>query len=133
MTDGPGLAALLVDDLGVLSGTRGASLAPVVRRIRAAGLRVAVLSNAEGPPREGLVGLADTVVLSGQVGLRKPDPAIYLLAAARLGVAPGRCVVVDDLARNVRGAVDAGMTGVLHRTHDDTLAELEALFGLSLR
>lgn len=132
MTAHSGFQALLVDDLGVLSATRDGSLAPVLARVRSAGLRAAVLSNAEGPARAGLHGLADLVVLSGEVGLRKPDPAIYLLAAQRLGVAPQRCLVVDDLSRNVRGAVAAGMTGVLHETLEQTVSELEALLGLAL-
>ena len=119
-------AALLVDDLGVLSATRDGSLLPYVREVRAGGLLTAVLSNAEGPPRTGLRGLGP-VVLSGEVGLRKPDPEIYLLAARLLGVEPARCVVVDDAAVNVRGAVAAGMTGVHHVGLERTLAELAVL------
>jgi len=119
-------AALLVDDLGVLSATRDGSLAPYVRRLRARGLLTAVVSNAEGPARPGLEGLGP-VVLSGEVGLRKPDPALYLLVADLLGVAPDACVVVDDLASNVRGAVLAGMTGVHHVSRERTLAELALL------
>ena len=119
-------AALLVDDLGVLSATPDGSLAPYVRQVRAGGLLTAVLSNAAGPPRPGLQGLGP-VVLSGEVGLRKPEPAFYLLAARLLDVDPARCVVVDDLAANVRGAVVAGMTGVHHTSLARTLAELDVL------
>ena len=118
--------AVLLDDLGVLSQTRDGSLLPYVRELRSRGVLTSVVSNADGPPRPGLEDLGP-VVLSGETGLRKPDPAVYLLAARRLGVAPARCVVVDDLAVNVRGAVAAGMTGVHHVSLERTLQELAAL------
>lgn len=118
--------AVLLDDLGVLSQTRDGSLLPYVRELRSRGVLTAVVSNADGPPRPGLEDLGP-VVLSGDTGLRKPDPAVFLLAARRLGVAPARCVVVDDLAVNVRGAVAAGMTGVHHVSLGRTLQELAVL------
>jgi len=118
--------AVLLDDLGVLSQTPDGSLLPYVREPRTRGLLTAVVSNADGPSRPGLEKLG-LVVLSGDTLLRKPDPAVYLLAAQRLRVAPARCVVVDDLAVNVRGAVAAGMTGVHHVSLERTLQELAAL------
>ena len=127
----PTTRALLVDDLGVL--TAHPSLAPVVTRARAAGVLTAVVSNADGPPRPGLSDLTDVTVLSGETGLRKPDPAIFALAAARLGVLPQHCVFVDDLAANVRGAVAAGMVGVHHTDFSRTVDELEILLGVRLR
>ena len=123
---------MLLDDLGVLSQT-AEPLVDVVPLLRAAGLRTAVLSNADGPPRPGLVGLADVVLLSGVTGLRKPHPAAFLDAAAHLGVPPGECAHVDDLPANVRGAAAAGLVGVLHRTRAETVAELEALLGRPLQ
>ncbi|MCU1691598.1 MAG: hypothetical protein JWM64_689 [Frankiales bacterium] len=126
------IRAVVLDDLGVLSQARE-PVADVVPLLRAAGLRTAVLSNADGPPRPGLVGLADLVLLSGETGLRKPDPEAFAGAAARLGVSPAECVHVDDLPANVRGAVAAGLVGVLHRTRAATVTELEALTGLVLR
>ena len=121
----------MFDDLGVLSQTPEA-VDDVVPLLRAAGLRTAVLSNADGPPRPGLEGLADLLLLSGQTGLRKPRPEAFADAAARLGVAPGECVHVDDLVENVQGAVAAGLVGVLHGTRAATLAELEVLLGVRL-
>jgi putative hydrolase of the HAD superfamily len=44
------------------------------------------------------------VVISSQVGLRKPDPAIYRLAAEKLAVPPERIVFVDDIAANLQPA-----------------------------
>jgi putative hydrolase of the HAD superfamily len=107
----------------------------VVRRARQAGLRTALLSNSWANDYDHLPTpeLFDAAVISGEVGLRKPEPEIYRLAAARLGVPPNRCVFVDDLAPNVRGAVAVGMVGVHHIDTETTAAELEALFGVSLR
>jgi epoxide hydrolase-like predicted phosphatase len=106
-----------------------------LRRARAGGLSTALLSNSWGLdyPREGWDELFDAVVISGEVGLRKPQPEIYQLAATRLGHRPEECVFVDDLAPNIRGAATTGMVGILHRDPEQTIDELEALFGLPLR
>jgi putative hydrolase of the HAD superfamily len=106
-----------------------------LRRARSAGLRTALLSNSWGLdyPREGWDELFDTVVISGEVGMRKPEPEIYRLAATRLGVGPDECVFVDDLAPNIRGAVAVGMVGIHHSDAEQTVGELEGVFGLSLR
>lgn len=125
--------ALIVDHGGVLTGPE--HVLDLLRAARAVGLRTALLSNAE--TGEHLAGdwqaHVDVAVRSGDVGLRKPQVEVYALVAARLGVAAERCVFVDDLPANVRGAAAAGMTGVLHVTHDRTREELEALLGVPLR
>jgi putative hydrolase of the HAD superfamily len=110
------------------------SMLDVVRTARAAGVRTGLLSNSWGLEyeREGWDTLFDAVVISGEVGLRKPEPAIYALAAERLGLPPQQIVFVDDLGTNVRGAVEAGMVGVRHVDAGTTRAELEILLGLSL-
>jgi putative hydrolase of the HAD superfamily len=128
--------AVVVDDVGVLSGVRdddAAAMADLLRRLRAEGLQTGLLSNAGGCGRPDWPELFDAVVLSGLAGVAKPDRAAYDLVAERLGVATGRCVFVDDLRRNVLGAVAAGMTGVHHRAPDTTVEELEVLTGLALR
>jgi putative hydrolase of the HAD superfamily len=59
-------------------------------------------------------GLVDVLVFSSEVGLRKPDPRIYLLACRGLGVAPTDCVFVGDgNHRELSGAAAVGMTSVL--------------------
>ncbi|MFE3250126.1 HAD-IA family hydrolase [Streptomyces sp. NPDC059209] len=63
----------------------------------------------------GLTGLAHSVVNSSLVGVVKPDRRIYEIAAELAGVAPDRCLFVDDRQENVDAAVALGMTGVLHR------------------
>jgi epoxide hydrolase-like predicted phosphatase len=108
-----------------------------VRRARESGLKTALLSNSWGNREsyefEHFDALFDAVVISGEVGLRKPDPEIYALAARDVGVPAEQCVFVDDIAANVRGAVAAGMVGVHHTDTDVTLDELETLLGIRLR
>ena len=80
--------------------------------------------------RRGLIDeLFDAVVISGDVGLHKPQPEIYLLACERLGVEPGDCVFVDDLRENCEGAEAVGMTAILHRDTAETISQLEGLLG----
>jgi epoxide hydrolase-like predicted phosphatase len=99
------------------------------------GLRTALLSNSWGGDYErgDWAGLFDAVVISGEVGLRKPDPEIFRLTARRIGLPPRRCVFVDDLAANVRGAAAVGMVGVHHLDLESTVDELQVLFGLPFR
>jgi putative hydrolase of the HAD superfamily len=106
----------------------------VVRRAKAAGLATALLSNSWGNEylREDWDALFDAVVISGEVGMRKPEPEIYLHTLALLGRAPGEAVFVDDLRGNVRGAAAVGIIGVHHRGYEETVAELRALFGIDL-
>lgn len=98
-----------------------------VRLARNAGLATAILSNniREWSAWRGLVDadeLVDVVIDSCEVGLRKPDPAIFLLAAERLGVDADRCLMLDDFEWNLPGAVAAGM-----QTFHVTNAELDAI------
>lgn len=105
-------------------------MSALVRRARLSGLATGLLSNSWGNdyPRDGWDEMFDVVVISGEVGMRKPEPAIFHHTVALLGLEPGECVFVDDLAHNIAAAVDVGMVGVHHTSYDSTLAELEALF-----
>jgi epoxide hydrolase-like predicted phosphatase len=112
-----------------------AGMLGIVRRARDAGVRTALLSNSWGDhyPDELFDGLFDAVVISGRVGMRKPDAEIFRHTAELLRLDPGACVMVDDLPQNVRGAVAAGMVAVQHTDVESTRAELEVLLGLDLR
>ena len=104
-----------------------------VAAVRSAGIRTGLISNTWGVrPPEDTDGLFDDIVLSGLVGMRKPEPGIYRLAAERLGVGVAECVFVDDLPVNVDGARAVGMTGVLYRDPAITIPKLEELFRISL-
>jgi epoxide hydrolase-like predicted phosphatase len=107
-----------------------------VRRARAGGIRTGLISNSWG---DGIAyepslmeELFDAVVISGEVGMHKPEPDIFLLGAERLDVAPGECVFVDDLRENCAGAEAVGMTAILHRGAEGTLQRLEELLGVPL-
>lgn len=67
----------------------------------------------------GLTGFADAVISSAEVGVAKPDPRIYEIAAAAAGVPPRRCLFIDDRLTNVEGARALGMTGVHYRDIED--------------
>jgi putative hydrolase of the HAD superfamily len=106
-----------------------------IRTLRVAGFGTALLSNSWGCdeyPRADLLGLFDAVILSGEVGMRKPEKEIFLHTAQTLGLPPGECVFVDDMAVNVAAAQACGMTGVLHTDPASTAAALQDLFGVPL-
>jgi epoxide hydrolase-like predicted phosphatase len=106
-----------------------------VRAAREAGVRTGLVSNSWGTSiydPDVLDDLFDEVVISGEVGLHKPQPEIYALAAERLGVEPEGCVFVDDLRENVHGAEQVGMTAVLHRDPEATVSRLEELLGIEV-
>ena len=71
----------------------------------------------------------DAIVISGEVGMRKPEPGIFAHALELLAVEAGQTVFVDDLRVNVTAAAELGFVGVHHVTYDQTAGELEALFG----
>jgi len=106
-----------------------------IRTLRAAGLGTALLSNSWGCdeyPRADFPGLFDAVVISGEVGMRKPEKGIFLHAAQALGLDPTECVFIDDIAHNVAAATACGMTGVLHTDTAATAAALQDLLGVPL-
>ena len=85
--------------------------------LRAAGCPVALVSNSFGTGTyDGidLATVADVVVISSAVGIRKPSRRIYAIACERLGVAPDEAVMIDDLQQNLDGAARIGIGGVLH-------------------
>ncbi|MGW3122282.1 HAD family hydrolase [Streptomyces sp. NPDC001107] len=76
----------------------------------------------------GLADLADEVVNSARVGLTKPDPRIYRLAADLAGTRPGRCLFIDDTEENAEAAAALGMQPVHFRTAADLERALQPLF-----
>ncbi|GLZ38468.1 HAD-IA family hydrolase [Actinokineospora sp. NBRC 105648] len=121
--------ALIVDYAGVFTDK---GIPNIVAAARTRGFKTALLSNADRVP-PGLPDVFDAVVVSGEAGVAKPDPEIFRITAARLGTPVRQCVFVDDVAGYVRGAAQAGMTGVHHRDLDSTVDELTTLLGVDLR
>ena len=103
--------------------------------------KLSILSNADLSLRgrlEGEMGihrLFDDIVCSAEVGMAKPDPAVFRLASERLGIGPEHCVFVDDWDQNVEAARGIGMQAVLYRVDkgDDLRAQLETLGIVSRR
>ena len=101
--------------------------------LRAGGMPVALVTNSFGRDcYDGfdLHALADVVVISSDVGVRKPSRRIYAIACERLGVAPASCVTVDGMETNLEGAARLGIAGVLHTSAERTVRELDDRFGI---
>jgi putative hydrolase of the HAD superfamily len=106
-----------------------------VREIRQGGLLTGLISNSWSTAhydRALLAELFDAAVISADVGLHKPQPEIYRLAAEHLEVSPERCIFVDDLRENCEGAEAVGMTALRHRDAATTIPRLAELTGLAL-
>jgi putative hydrolase of the HAD superfamily len=106
----------------------------LVKRAKSAGYKTALLSNSWGMglyPIDRIRALFDVVVISGEVGLRKPDPDIFKLTVDKLGVRAEACVFVDDHPGHLKAAQEAGMTTVLHKAPAQSISEVEALLSLT--
>ena len=131
---GLGEASDLIDSM--FRGMRpDESMVAAVRDARSSGIRTGLVSNSWSTShydRDLLAELFDAVVISDELGMHKPQPEIYLLAADRLGLAAARCVFVDDLRENCAGAEAVGMTAILHRDPAETIARMEELLGFEV-
>jgi putative hydrolase of the HAD superfamily len=106
----------------------------LVRALRRAGLRTALLSNSWGNddyPRHLFPELFDVVVISAEVGMRKPEERIFRHAAALLGLEPRECVFIDDVQANIAAAEAIGLVGLHHREPAPTIAWLTDRLGLA--
>lgn len=77
---------------------------------------------------QGLDGVADLVVNSARVGVAKPDPRIFRIAAERAGARLDRCLFIDDTQTNVEAARSIGMTARHYRTIDDLRGALAGTY-----
>jgi putative hydrolase of the HAD superfamily len=84
-------------------------------------------------PMAGLAELFDVVIESSQVGVRKPDTAIYELVCRELGIEPREAVFLDDLGGNLKPARAMGMTTIKVDDPDEALTRLERVVGFPLR
>jgi epoxide hydrolase-like predicted phosphatase len=114
-------------------------MATAVRRIRAANLRTAALTNnwprvddRDYPPTGNELPF-DVIIESAVVGLRKPDPRIYELVLNKLGVDAPDAVFLDDLGINLKPARAMGMTTIKVGDPDVALAELGDILGFEVR
>ncbi len=137
----PALAALLdVEPNGLIDGllagvSPDVAMIDAVRRAHGSGVRTVLVSNSWGVhryPRELFAEIFDGLVISGEVGVRKPAPRMYELGAELAGVAPVACVYVDDLPHNLTPAEELGMATVHHTDAASTIPELEWLLDVAL-
>ncbi len=108
------------------------TMVAAVKAVKAVGIPTGLISNSWGTGiyDRAPLEIFDATVISGDVGLHKPQPEIYELGAERIGVPPSACVFVDDLRENVAGAEKVGMTAILHRDSAATVERLADLFAL---
>lgn len=131
-----------IDARGVLSLLSGKIRPEMVTAVQRCAERIptGMITNnfvgfADAQPREDLaevLALFHVVIESSQVGLRKPDPRIYELACAELGVEPSETVFLDDLGVNLKPARALGMTTIKVADPATALRELEAAVGFDL-
>ncbi|WP_308249691.1 HAD family hydrolase [Sphaerisporangium fuscum] len=107
----------------------------MLRAARSAGIATCLVSNSWGDHyrREGWNLYFDQVVISGEVGMRKPEPRIFHHALGLVGLRPEECVFIDDIEANIEAARALGLVGLHHRDADATIAAMEELCEITLR
>ncbi len=94
---------------------------------------IALLSNASPFLADGILqkepflGLFDTITISAQVGMRKPDPAIFHIPGQLLGIDTAACLLIDDKERNIQAAHKEGMPAILHKDAAGTELALQKM------
>ena len=134
------------DVLGLLSGDVRPAMVAAIDAIKAAGLRIGCITNnvpsGQGPGMAhdaakvaeiaAIMARFDHVIESSKVGIRKPDPRIYLMMCEALGVAPDTCVYLDDLGINCKPAAALGMRAIKVTQEEQALSALANMLGLAL-
>jgi putative hydrolase of the HAD superfamily len=131
-----GVQALELIDRMFAESSPDEMMVGAVLRARQGGVRTGLISNSWGTrryDRAQLGQLFDGIVISGEVGIRKPAPQIYELGAERIGLDTTACVFVDDLPFNLEPAAELGMATVHHTSSGQTIEQLERLLGVQLR
>ena len=130
------------DVLALLSGEVRPRMVQALDTVKAAGFKIACLTNnvvsTEEPATERqaqvrtIMHKFDHVVESSKVGCRKPEPRFYEIACELLNVSPNECVFLDDLGINLKPAAAMGMRTIKVVNPDDALAELSGHLDLVL-
>ncbi|CAN5572793.1 HAD-IA family hydrolase [soil metagenome] len=126
------------DVLALLSGEIRPEMVALLDRVKAAGYKVAcltnnVLSSPADAMSERAAALAavmarfDDIVESSKIGVRKPEPRFYEIACERLGVSPDECVFLDDLGINLKPAAQMGMTTIKVTSAHQAITDLVAI------
>ncbi|TXK44125.1 HAD family phosphatase [Nonomuraea sp. C10] len=114
---------------------RAEAMYDMLREVRGHGVKTCLLSNSWSNTyeRDGWDEVFDAVVISGEVGMRKPEPRIFHHALDLIGQPGESCVFIDDIEANIVAARALGIAGIHHREPDTTILELESLLRLPLR
>jgi len=127
---------MTIDEVAQLSNQGEVRNAGLIEQIPAlkATYKIGLLSNIQSRQRleqRFLSGELDTlfdhVIASGDVGMIKPDPAIYRLMAEQLGVAPEECVMIDDRQSSIDGANGVGMHAIQYHNNQQIMDDLQAI------
>jgi putative hydrolase of the HAD superfamily len=111
------------------------TMVSAVRDLHVAGIKTGLVSNSWSTghyDRDLLDQLFDAVLISGELGMHKPQPEIYELASERIGVEPAGCVFIDDLRENCDGAEAVGMASIRHTDPAQTISLLSQMTGVEL-
>lgn len=106
-----------------------------VTQLRSRGIKIGVISNTNQGHTTHLrrilpeLAMFDDVILSNEVGLRKPDAEIFQLALKNLSITAQDAIFVDDIAENVTGAESVGILGIVHTSWENTLPRIEQSIG----
>lgn len=129
------------DVLALLSGDVRGEMVTALDRVIAAGFATACLTNnvvshdtatTARPGVAPVMAKFDHVVESSKVGVRKPEPRFYEIACELVGVAPDRCVFLDDLGVNLKPAKKMGMTTIKVGDPGQAIAQLENVLRIPL-
>ena len=127
------------DVLLLLAGDVRPGMVAMLDRVKAAGFRVACLTNnivgpdvadnARSAQIADIMARFDVIVESSKIGVRKPEPRFYAVACELLGVQPDECVFLDDLGVNLKPAAAMGMVTIKVSSEDQAIADLSAALG----
>ncbi|KQZ64461.1 HAD family hydrolase [Sphingopyxis sp. Root1497] len=136
--------------LAVIAGAVRPDMVTALDTLKATGFRIGCITNNVPGSKMGIKGAGMTrseqaaqevarimarfehVIESSKAGVRKPDPAIYLMMCETLGVAPAECVYLDDLGINCKPAAALGMHAIKVTSGEQALADLSAVLGIAL-
>jgi putative hydrolase of the HAD superfamily len=131
------------DVLALLAGDIRPEMVAVLDQLKQDGYRIAcITNNVKTGSGAGMASSQDKasqmkqvlarfehVIESSVVGVRKPDPAIYLMACEHLGVAPEQCIFLDDLGVNLKPARALGMATIKVAAAAPAIEALSELLG----
>ncbi len=122
-----------IEEAASVEGMKNVALLRYIKSLRVRGHKIGLLSNiaSDWVTKDFLTTdeqkLFDAMVFSFEVGMTKPDPAIFQLTCQRLGVTPAETVFIDDMQTNVTGARDIGSKAICYTSLPQMKEELNTL------